>query len=132
MRDAIKKVILSGATVTYPYKKNMKSWYVEIKIYMFGTGVVVTGGPITWELFDDVDVAVDSFCKAAYNRRNLATAMLGIQNRNLTDKDFDEMTEPEIKALIIRYWKEFFDQDYVFAKEKLVMVPVDSCEVVKE
>ena len=123
MRDTIKAIVEAGGMVQFPFKRGMKDWFGEAKIMQHrlypGEPVIHSvHWPYGMERFNTLDEAIDFYMKTVFTRKNLALTYQGIRKRDMLVKDFDDMTDEEIKALIKKYKDEFFDIDYPFAVGK--------------
>lgn len=122
--EAIKAIVLSGGTVKFPWKRGIKSWFSEIKISTINERAFLDGEPfigLRSRMLDGtlkLDEAVELFVEKAFCKRNLAVAFDGIRRHNLTDKDFENLSDEELKSLVRRYLNEYYKQDFPFMVTK--------------
>lgn len=119
LKEAIRKLVLTGATVTYPFKTRTKDWIGEANISqmrpllrpdsktMYGVHFPDQG----WDKYKTLDEALDVFCSRAITRRNIALAYAGIRALGWAN-DLDDLSEAELKALVKRFNDEHFDKLY--------------------
>jgi hypothetical protein len=65
-----------------------------------------------------LDEAVELFVETAFCKRNIAVAFDGIRRHNLTDRDFESLSDTELKSLVRQYLKEYYEQDFPFMVTK--------------
>lgn len=128
MFQEIKTIILAGGTVKCGYKQKWEQWVSTIEIStattadMRGIGGWLNGEPFIPLRDDmvngklDLDRAIREFGRAAFGKENLAVAFVGIIKYKLAD-DLDTLPEKELKSLVKKYLKEYYDQDYPFFAE---------------
>lgn len=77
----IKQLLLEGAIVTMPYKRALKEWVGEVKIYGFGgywkkPSIIIDGGVERTEWpFEQIDDAVNHFKTIVFNPSNIMYKM---------------------------------------------------------
>jgi hypothetical protein len=116
---AIKLVILNGGTVSVPIKLSLSDWVQTVIIsqsYIFKT-FCVNNQYKGMDTFDDLDKAIEAFVKSVYTKKNMALALIGIKVHRLSDKEYDDLKDNELRILIKKYNDEYFDTDYPFVSQ---------------
>ena len=83
MKNAIKTLIQKHMTVQTSYKKHVKDWFFNAKIYMYGNRCFVNGGPFS-KYFDDIDEGIQFYIDEVLSAKNL-----GYIWHRLEDKGID-------------------------------------------
>ena len=79
MKESIKKILNSGASIKVSYKTEISSWYSDLEIYKVDGDYYVRP-----ECFSDIDEAINYFLDKGYSSKNVGY----IQNR-LSDKGYN-------------------------------------------
>jgi hypothetical protein len=119
IKEAIKNILLSNGTVEWGYKRGIGSWYDKVIIYC---SIVHPKSPWTvvhpdegHDKFENIDEAIDLFCKYVFTVKNIALAFRGIVKHKLADEITDladSLPRAELRELVKKYNAEYFPIDY--------------------
>lgn len=110
MKEAIKKIITVGATVSIAYKSKINQWYGEIKIYggidedTKRPAYTVTHKGM--QNFNDIDEAVNYFCYHGYTSKNLGLVQNRLMEKGLLDNVDDRDFEKPSSAMLLLFKQE--------------------------
>lgn len=128
MKDAITQVITHHGTVQYGFKLGYAEWMQEIKVCQIGDPDLTAGRSGNFCISDPTQGlsfyhaaadAAEEFVRRVFRKANLALCFTGIRMHGLHGgRDFDDMSEDELKSLVTKYRNEFWAADYPFAADK--------------
>ena len=118
MKNNIKQVILSGASVQVPFKSSLDNWITYIKIVKLENPEpkwIVETTTLT-KYFDDIDESIDYFYDNAYTSKNIGLVINRLNDKKLINLDKleedDEFENPSNELLLlIENEKEYLDKE---------------------
>jgi hypothetical protein len=116
LQDHIKAVLLLSGSVTFPFKKKIPEWYNEIKLThleLDNHAPYIISDPYEGTIeYTDLNIAVSDFVNKSINKKNISLAFKGIRKHNLSEQDFEDMSDSTMRRLVRKYFAEYFDKDY--------------------
>ena len=96
MREAIKKIVKNGGTVSVPYKKEISEWYSEKTIVEYKPEQTYLADS---KVFYYIDDAVDYFCDVVYTSKNKGLIQSRLDRKGLLHTDEEYSLENPNKKL---------------------------------
>jgi hypothetical protein len=94
-KEAIKEVVSAGLRIYFPFKREISSWYGEIKLYEMNNFYYSCDIK-----FSDLDEAVNHFCTEAFTSKNVGYIQSRLMDRKLVDDGSDlERPDKDLKKL---------------------------------
>lgn len=98
-KEAIKQVVSAGLRVQFPFKRQISSWYGEIRLYQLDNFYYSCDTK-----FSDLDEAVNHFCTEAFTSKNVGYIQSRLMDKKLVN-DGSNLESPD------RELKKLFDDE---------------------
>lgn len=119
MKEQIKLIVESGGSVSFPYKTKMSEWVETADIGKVNDENLVDPYYISihGQYFKTLEEALDVYMRKVFTKKNLGLGIQGIYRHKLNNKYLDDMKEAEVKALILKYFDEYYLIDFPWLKK---------------
>jgi hypothetical protein len=122
IRQGLKSILLSGGRVSHPYKTKYADWFSTAEICALSADVPGSDPEIpaywahgvdglNWRT-DDIDEAIDAYCRVVFTPTNLWLVRKGAAEHGLGDMIFGETDRRKLDAIRRKYRDNFFAIDW--------------------